>query len=351
MSGEEFNINSTKQLQIVLFEKMGIKPIKKTKTGYSTNMTVLQKLAEKHVIANTLVRYRILNKLRTTYLDSLPKLIHSQTKRIHTNYNQSVAATGRLSSNNPNLQNIPIKDKEGFLIRECFVAPAEHVIASFDYSQVELRILAKLSADKNLLQSYKDKKDIHRKTAELIYQTTDIDEAKRRVAKTINFSVMYGISSFALSERLKISNKEAGYFIESYFKAYPQVKNYIEEMIELSRKRKYTVTFYGRKRYAPDILSENMTVRNRAERMAFNSIIQGTASDIIKLSMIEIHRQIELGKIKAEMIMQVHDELVFYIHKENVKEASKKIIQAMTNISPFDDILEVEYSWGEKWNK
>ena len=352
LAGKNFNINSTKELQSILFDKMAIKPLKKTKTGYSTDITVLEKLAGHYPIANALLRYRLINKLKSTYTDSLSKLIHKKTNRVHTNYNQSIAATGRLSSTHPNLQNIPIKMEEGREVRSCFVAPPGHLVASFDYSQVELRILAKLSGDKTLLDIYKNNIDIHRQTAELIFNTQNISSDERRMAKTINFSVMYGISAFALAEDLKISQKEASFFIEAYFAAYPGVKQYINKVIELARSKQYTLTYYGRKRSVPNILSSNLHQKSHAERVAFNSVIQGTASDIIKIAMIDINKSIKNSELRGEMIMQVHDELVFYIPDNEILEKQcQQIKTRMSSVEPFQDILSVNAEIGTSWNK
>ena len=331
---------------------MGLKPIKKVKTGYSTDITVLEKLANKHPIAEALLRYRMLSKLKSTYTDSLPKLINPQTGRVHTHYNQSVAATGRLSSNKPNLQNIPIKMKEGREIRECFIAPPNHVLASFDYSQVELRVLAKLSGDQTLLEAYQDKIDIHQQTAKILFNTENVDPNQRRIAKTINFSVMYGISAFALAEDLKITRNEASFFIEVYFKAYPGVRKYIDEIIQLTRKKQYTLTYYGRRRNIPDIISTNMLQKAHAERVAFNSVIQGTASDIIKNAMIKVDKLLENKSLMGQMVMQVHDELVFYLpNDDNLGEQCETIKKVMASVEPFSDILTVNGQVGVNWAK
>ena len=350
LAGEKFNIRSTKAVQAILFERLGIKPLKKTKMGYSTDISVLEKLASRHPIAQALVRYRMFTKLKSTYLDSLPRLIHPQTGRIHTNYNQSVAATGRLSSTHPNLQNIPVKMEEGRNIRDAFIAPKKCVIASFDYSQVELRVLAKLSGDRSLLDAYTKNLDIHHHTARLLFGMEEINPDQRRMAKTINFSVVYGISPYALAEDLKISPKEAAAFIEGYFAAYPGVKQYITDVVELARKKKYVRTYYQRKRPVPDILSANHNIRSHAERVAFNSVIQGTASDIIKVAMIRVHQGLGKGELEGEMVMQVHDELIFYLPEKKLEEQTSRICQWMKAVEPFSDVLEVNVKTGKNWN-
>jgi DNA polymerase-1 len=352
-AGEEFNINSTKQLQEILFVKKGIKPIKKNKTGFSTDVEVLEKLAPNHSIANYLLRYRLLTKLKSTYIDALPELISPISGRVHTSYNQAVAATGRLSSQNPNLQNIPIKEKEGRAIRRAFTAPPGLLLASFDYSQVELRILAYLSKDERLVQAYAQGRDIHRETASLLFGKKDdaIDDDERRIAKTINFSVIYGISAFSLGEQLGLPTREAQSFIDAYFAGYPGVRKMIDDVVATAKENSYVETFYGRKRPVPEINGANHNIRMHAERLAFNTVIQGTASDIIKIAMIEIHNQIEAKKIKATMVMQVHDELVFYLKPDDLMDQGPTIVHLMKNIQPFDKILDVSFKSGLNWEK
>ena len=352
LAGEVFNINSTKELQTILFSKLGIKPIKKNKTGYSTDINVLEKLLHEHDIARLLLRYRILTKLKNTYIDVLPKLINAKTTRIHTSYNQSVAATGRLSSTHPNLQNIPIKMKEGRRIRNAFIAPRGFKLVSFDYSQVELRILAFLSKDKELLSIYQNKEDVHQKTASILFHIPSgekVTEEQRRIGKTINFSVIYGISAFSLSNDLKVSQTEAKLFIDNYFNAYPGVQKYINDVLSLTRDKKYVSTYYGRKRFILDIESENKTLYQRAARIAFNTVIQGTASDIIKIAMIQIENAMNENQIQGQMIMQVHDELVFYLPEKSIDYCIEKIIEKMKNIEPFSQLLEIDYKIGDSW--
>ena len=343
LAEEEFNINSTKQLQKILFEKLAIKPVKKTKTGYSTDTDVLKKLSYKYPLANFLLKHRKFSKLLNTYINALPKMINPHTDKIHTSYSQIIAATGRLSSHNPNLQNIPIKTKEGRNIRKAFIAPKGYKVVSIDYSQVELRILAQLSKDTILLKAYENNQDIHLETASLLFKTAPemINEDQRRIAKTINFSVIYGISAYALSEDLGITREEAKHFIDLYFEHYKKVTQYIQYIIEQTRKTLFVKTFYGRKRPVLDINASQFHIRSRAERIAFNNVIQGTAADIIKLSMIEIDQQIKRSQIKANMIMQIHDELVFYIKEEVLNETIKKISKCMTDVKPFEKILDV----------
>ncbi len=352
-AGETFNINSTKQLQEILFTKLGIKPIKKTKTGYSTDVDVLEKLARDHAIANFLLRFRVISKLLGTYVNALPEMIHPKTGRIHSDYNQSVAATGRLSSNNPNLQNIPIKGPDGRAIRRAFVAPMGKKLVSFDYSQVELRVLAELSQDPRLVEAYLAKRDIHRETASLLFGVSHdaVNEDQRRIAKTINFSVIYGISAFSLAEDLKVSTKEAQGFIDGYFKAYRGVREYIDQIVNEAREKKYVTTFYGRKRPIPEIASPQFFVRAHAERTAFNTVIQGTASDIIKFAMVSIWEKIAMGKIEGELVMQVHDELVFYLPTGTEEKTIPILSEEMRAVKPFEKILDVNWTVGDCWDK
>ncbi|MBL8993548.1 MAG: DNA polymerase I [Spirochaetia bacterium] len=353
LAGGPFNVNSTKQLQEILFEKMKIKPVKKTKTGFSTDMDVLEKLSGEYEIANQLLRYRVLTKLKGTYVDALPEMVNPKTGRIHSDLNQAVAATGRLSSNNPNLQNIPIKSEDGRAIRRAFIAPPGEKIVSFDYSQVELRVLAQLSGDERLLAAYRENRDIHRETASMLFgvPNKDVNDDQRRIAKTINFSVIYGISAFSLSGNLKVTTQEAQGFINGYFAGYPEVRAYIDAVVSEARENKFVTTAYGRKRPIPDIASSQFFVRAGAERTAFNTVIQGTASDIIKWAMVRIHNRIQSGEIKAKLVMQVHDELVFYIPEKSVDESAKLILSEMKNVKPFDAILDAEWESGDSWEK
>ena len=353
LTKEEFNINSPKQLQEVLFEKIGIKSSKKTKTGLlSTDSRVLEKLAKQHEEVAFILKYRKKSKLLSTYVQALPKLLNLVTKKIHTGYNQAVTATGRLSSNNPNLQNIPI-GKDSFGIRKGFVAPKGYKFVSLDYSQVELRILAYLSKDEKLLATYKEKKDIHLETAGIIFNKLieDVSLEERNVAKTINFSVIYGVSAYSLAESLSISNQEAKFFIDTYFLSYSKVKIYMNKILEKARESLFVSTYYGRKRWVPFINSSQYLIRTRWERIAFNTIIQGTASDIIKKAMINIDKKIEANEIKAKLVMQVHDELVFYIKEEDVVKAVSSIEKELINIEPFANILEVTTNIGDNWEK
>lgn len=350
LAGEEFNINSTKKLQDILFVKLGIDPIKKTKTGLSTDNYVLERLARYYPIADSLVSYRKTTKLLSTYVLTLPELIHPKTKRIHTNYNQSVAATGRLSSTNPNLQNIPVgEDSQG--IRHAFIAPLGADIVKIDYSQVELRVVAYLAQDERLLTAYKNNEDIHRLTAHLIFAKPqkEVTPEERNIAKTINFSVIYGISPFSLSEDLGVTREDAKQFIESYFANYSGVRDYQAQILKDARKNMSVETYYGRKRMIREINASNFNYRSRAERIAFNTVIQGTASDIIKKAMVNIDAKLG-GTPGFEMIMQVHDELVFYIEEDLTEKLIPILEQELTNIKPFDKLLTVNTKISKHWS-
>ena len=352
--GEEFNLDSPKQLGTMLFGKMEI-PYKgkKTKTGqYSTNEETLLKLAEEHPIVNEILEYRTSNKLKSTYVDALPMLINPRTGRIHSSFNQAVAATGRLSSNNPNLQNIPIRTEKGRRVREAFIPRSDDfVMLSADYSQVELRIIAALSEDETMIQAFKDGIDIHKVTASKVYKVKvdEVDDTMRRNAKTVNFGLIYGISAYGLSQRLKIKRKEAQTLIDEYFTEYPFIKKYMESMKAFAREHGYVETILGRRRKLKDINSRNATVRGFAERNAVNSPIQGTAADLVKVAMIKIHQVMQERNLQSKLILQVHDELVFDAHKSEVDELRDIVVENMGNAIPMAVPLVVDSGLGAHW--
>lgn len=352
-AGEEFNIDSPKQLGEILFDKLKIKAVKKTKTGYSTDASVLAELAPKYPIAEVLMEYRQLVKLKSTYVDALPELINPRTGKIHTNFNQTVASTGRLSSTDPNLQNIPIRTDKGREIRKAFVATkGDNVIISADYSQIELRVMAFISGDKNLIQAFKQGFDIHSATASLLFNTNidKVDSQQRRVAKTVNFGILYGLGSFGLAQRLGISRTEAAEIIDSYFKKYSAIKEYINQTIEFVRKNGYAETLCGRRRYFHDINSKNSNLRTAAERAAINMPIQGTASDMIKIAMIRIHNRLLSEGYKTRMIMQVHDELVFDAPEKEITPVSQLIEREMSSALSLGEVpVAVEIGTGKNW--
>jgi len=353
-AGEEFNINSTKQLADILFTKLKLPVIKKTKTGYSTDTSVLEKLALSYDLPKLLLDYREKSKLKSTYLDAFPELIHPETKLIHTSFNQTVTSTGRLSSSDPNLQNIPIRTETGRQIRRAFVPRSKnHKILSADYSQVELRILAHLSEDPNLMKAFKEDLDIHTFTATLLYgvKEKDVTREMRDAAKTINFSIVYGVSAFGLAGSLKVSFPEAQAFIDSYFARYPKVKEYLESQKVEARDKGFLITMFGRRSYFPDIRSSNPNLRQFSERAAINAPIQGTAADLIKLAMIEIQNRLEKSESGSLMIIQVHDELVFDVPNSELKETEKLVRTHMEGVSKMRVPLKVDITTGESWFK
>ena len=354
IAGCEFNIASPKQLGEVLFEQMKLveKP-KKTRTGqYATGEEILSKLANEHEIAKKILDYREVQKLKNTYIDALPGLISKKDGRIHTCYNQAVAATGRLSSNNPNLQNIPIRTEKGREIRKAFIPRDEdHVLVSADYSQVELRIMASFAGDESMIEAFRQGRDIHRTTAAKIYKIPleEVDSVMRSKAKTANFGIIYGISAFGLSERLSIPRREAADIIKAYFEEFPAVKNYMDQVVNQARENEFVETILGRRRYLRDINSRNATMRGFAERNAINAPIQGTAADIIKMAMINIHKWMKQEKLKSKMILQVHDELVFDVHRDELDLVKDRIPDFMQNAIKLEVPLEVEIGEGSNW--
>jgi DNA polymerase-1 len=354
LAGSEFNLNSPKQLGEVLFEKMAlVDKAKKTKTGqYATGEEVLQKLADEHPIAKKILDFRELDKLRSTYVDALPRMISKQDGRIHTDYRQAVAATGRLSSNNPNLQNIPIRTEKGRLIRKAFIPRGkDFLFMSADYSQIELRIAAAFAKDVTMIDAFKNKRDIHTTTAAKVFKV-DIDKVTpdmRRKAKEVNFGILYGSTAFGLSQNLGISRTEGQEMIESYFKEFPGIKRYMDDSINQARETEFVETILGRRRYLRDINSRNITTRGFAERNAINAPIQGSAADIIKIAMIHIHQWLTKEKLKTKMILQVHDELVFDLHKSEVDIVKPKVIELMRNAIQLEVPMDVEVGVGANW--
>ncbi|MDP3049375.1 MAG: DNA polymerase I [Thermodesulfovibrionales bacterium] len=351
LSGEEFNINSPKQLAKVLFHSLGLKPGKKTKTGFSTDVSVLEELAMSHELPREILNWRSLNKLKTTYVDALPALINPKTGRVHTSFNQTATATGRLSSSNPNMQNIPIKGEWGKRIRETFIADKGNLLLSADYSQVELRILAHLSKDEVLIDAFSKGIDVHAKTASEIFGVTvdKVTDEMRRTAKTVNFGVIYGMSPFGLSEALSIPHEEAKKYIEKYFERHPGVKQYIEATLSEVRQKGYTVTLAGRRRPIPEIRSQNSNTRAQAERLAVNSPIQGSAADIIKIAMINIREKLKEEKLTARMILQVHDELLFEAPESELNSVRDMIKREMEGAAKLLVPLRVDIGAGRNW--
>ncbi len=352
MAGLEFNINSPKQLGKVLFEKLGLPVVKKTKTGPSTDVEVLEALSAAHALPASLLKYRELSKLKSTYVDALPELINPKTGRVHTSFNQTVTATGRLSSSDPNLQNIPIKTEAGKRIRKAFIAGRKDcVIMSADYSQIELRVLAHFSGDKELVEAFNEDRDIHTHTASLVFgvDESDVSPEMRSAAKTVNFGIIYGMSPYGLSRDLKIEPSKAKEFIDSYFERYGKVKACLEEMIMEAREKGYVTTILNRRRYIPEINSHNNSLRQFAERTAVNTPIQGSAADLIKVAMINIHKTIKDEGLKSRMILQVHDELVFEVPKDEVERMRKIVKTKMEQAAKLNVPIKVQIKAGKNW--
>jgi DNA polymerase-1 len=354
LAGEHFNISSPKQLGYILFEKLMLDPkAKKTKTKqYSTGEEILINLVDKHPIINKILEHRGLKKLLSTYVEALPKMINLQTGKIHSSFNQTIAATGRLSSTNPNLQNIPIRDENGREIRKAFIpSDNNHLFLSADYSQIELRIMAAVSGDKVMTEAFRNGEDIHAATASKIFgiPISEVTSDMRRKAKTANFGILYGISAFGLSQRLNIPRGEAKQLIDDYFANFSMVKNYMDAQLVMARKRGYVETIMGRRRYLSDINSANSAVRSFAERNAINAPIQGSAADIIKVAMINISKQFAAKGIQSKMILQVHDELNFDVLKSELEEVKEIVKYEMENAVKLDVPIEVEMDAAENW--
>jgi len=351
LAGEVFNINSSQQLGKILFDKLKLPAVKKTKTGYSTDVDVLTKLSLQHDLPLEILGYRNLSKLKSTYIDALPKLVHPKTGRVHTSYNQTVTATGRLSSSNPNLQNIPVRTEEENRIRQAFIPESGWVIASADYSQIELRILAHLSQDETLMEAFHKDEDIHSRTASEIFNVPmeKVTRSMRREAKVINFGIIYGMSAYGLSQQLGTEPKIAQAYIDEYFKKYAGVQIYIEKSLEETREKGYVATLFHRRRYLPDVHSPGTSIRQAAERMAINTPLQGTAADIIKVAMIRIQNRIEELGLSTQMIMQVHDELVFEIPEEEIPKALPMIQEEMETVTNLSVPLKVSIHSGKNW--
>jgi len=352
IAGEEFNINSPKQLQEILFSKMNLTPSKSIKTGFSTNAKSLEMLKGQNPIIDLLLEYRQLAKLKSTYADALPKLVNQKTGRIHTSYNQTIASTGRLSSIEPNLQNIPIRTELGKEIRKAFIPRnSDYVIMSADYSQIELRIMASICKDENLIHAFLNGEDIHRSTAAKVFQVepSEVTQDMRRKAKEVNFGILYGIGPFGLKTRLGITQSHAKEIIQTYFNTFKNVKKFMDDSIVFARENGYAQTLRGRKRFLNNINSKNNVLRQFEERVAINMPIQGTAADMIKIAMINIHRKMKEMKFKSKMILQVHDELVFDVYKNEIHEMKILVKELMENALPLDVPILTEIGIGDNW--
>ncbi len=348
-AGEEFNVDSPKQLQRILFEKLRLTPGRKTKTGLSTDMEVLEQLAAEHSLPARLLEYRRLSKLKSTYVDTLPELVNPETGRIHTSYNQAVAGTGRLSSSEPNLQNIPVRTQEGREIRKAFVPEPGWVFVSADYSQIELRLVAHLSRDPIMMRAFHEGADIHSATAAEVFGEGNVTPDLRRRAKEINFGILYGISGYGLSRRLGIDPKTAQEYIDRYLGRYRGVKAYIDRTLEQARKDGYVTTMFGRRRYVPDVVSKNKMIRGAAERVAINAPVQGAAADLIKIAMVKIGERLDRERLRAKLILQVHDELVVEAPESEADRALAAVREEMERAHPLDVPLKVDVGRGPNW--
>jgi DNA polymerase-1 len=353
-SGTQFNINSPKQLGSVLFEKLGLPVIKRTKTGFSTDEEVLNRLSDKHPLPALLLEYRQLTKLKNTYIDALPKLVDPKTGRVHTSFNQTGTETGRLSSSNPNLQNIPVKTDIGSKIRQAIIASGKDTcLLSCDYSQIELRVLAHLSGDETLVKAFNAGEDIHRLTASLIYNISEseVKDEMREVAKRVNFGIVYGQGAFSLGKDLNIPMYQAQDFIDAYFLRYPKVRKYLDAQIKKAQDDGFVTTLLGRRRYIPEINNKNMGIRQFAQRQAVNTPLQGTASDLIKIAMINISALIKSKGLKAKMILQIHDELVFDLANTELDTLAAMVKKEMEQVMKLDVPIKVDAKKGANWSQ
>ncbi len=351
LAGGEFNINSPKQLSEILFSRLGLKPKKRTKTGYSTELSVLEELANEHELPREILNYRTLFKLKTTYVDALPVLVSPLTGRLHTSFNQTITATGRLSSSEPNLQNIPVRGVWGERIRQAFVAEEGFMILSADYSQIELRILAHMSGDERFIRAFREGIDIHNLTASELFgvEPDRVSPEQRRIAKTVNFGIIYGMTAFGLSETLGIEKQEAQDYIDQFFIRHPAIKECSLSLIRKAEEKGYAETLFGRKRPIPELRSRNSATRSLGERLAINSPIQGTASDIIKLAMIRIWNLLRKGEFKSRMLLQIHDELLFEIKEEELSEVKELIKREMESVIALEVPIVVKIGIGRNW--
>lgn len=349
-AGEKFNINSPKQLGVILFEKMGMKGGKKTKTGYSTSADVLEKLAPEHPVVSHILEYRQLTKLKSTYADGLAAYI-GPDQRIHTTFQQTITATGRLSSVEPNLQNIPIRMELGRLIRKVFVPAKGYTLLDADYSQIELRVLAHMSGDENLIQAYREAQDIHRLTASQVFHIPfdEVTDLQRRNAKAVNFGIVYGISSFGLSQDLSITRKEAQDYIQKYFETYPKIKEFLDGCVKDAKEKGYVTTMFGRRRQVPELKSSNFMQRSFGERVAMNAPIQGTAADIIKIAMVHVDRRLKEEGLRSRLLLQVHDELLVETHLEEIEQVKTILSEEMHGAARLLVPLEIDMKQGDNW--
>ncbi len=351
-AGERFNINSPKQLGVILFEKLNLPAAKKTKTGYSTDIEVLEKLKTEHPVINKIIEYRQLAKLNSTYIDGLKAVVNTNNNRVHSILNQTIAATGRISSTEPNLQNIPVRTDEGREIRKAFIAENDYVLVDADYSQIELRVLAELSNEERLIDAFKNHEDIHTKTASEVFKVKleEVTPIMRSRAKAVNFGIIYGISDFGLGRDLDISRKEAKEYIENYLGFYKNIDSYMKNIVIQGKKDSYVETYFGRRRYIPELESRNFNIRSFGERIALNTPVQGTAADIIKIAMIRVYNSLKESNMKSRLLLQVHDELIVEAHKDEVDKVKEILKNEMENaVHGFRVHLDADINVGDNW--
>jgi DNA polymerase-1 len=350
-AGEEFNINSTKKLGEILFDKLQLPVIKKTKRGYSTNIEVLEALRGYHAIADLLIEYRQLTKLQSTYVDGLLKVIDPADRRIHSTFQQMVTATGRLSSTDPNLQNIPVRQELGSELRHMFRAKEGCVLADADYSQIELRVLAHIAQDKTMIEAFRSDTDIHAVTASQVFRCKpeEVTPLMRRSAKAVNFGIVYGISSFSLAKDINVTVKQAGEYIDNYLETYHGVRDYMQRIKEEARENGYVSTLFGRRRYLPELKSKNFNIRSFGERVALNTPIQGTAADIIKIAMVRVSRRLKQENLRSRLILQVHDELILEVPEEEQEQAQRILVEEMEQAYTLAVPLRVDAACGKDW--
>ena len=351
-AGEEFNINSTKQLGEVLFTKIGLPPLKKTKTGYSTDVEVLEQLRDRHPVVERVLEYRQLIKLKTTYAEGLMRAVNPRTGRVHSNFKQTVTATGRISSTEPNLQNIPVKLELGREIRRAFVPGDDgYLFVAADYSQIELRVLAHVSGDRNLVRAFREQQDIHARTAAQVFDVTplEVTPAMRNSAKAVNFGIIYGISDYGLARNLRIPRKKAAEYIKRYFEVFSGVKEYMDRVVKEGAERGMVKTIMGRVRYLPELKSGNRNIRSFGERLAMNTPIQGSAADIIKLAMNMVYKRLKEEGLKSRLVLQVHDELIIETHRDELERVKSLLRECMEGAVKLKVPLEVKMSMGRNW--
>ena len=351
MAGEEFNINSTKQLGVILFEKMKLPVIKKTKSGYSTDVDVLEKLKKEDPIIEQILEYRQLMKLNSTYVEGLKPYINKKTKRIHSFFHQTITATGRISSTEPNLQNIPTRFELGKRVRKVFKPEEGKVYLDADYSQIELRVLASISEDKHMIEAFKEGQDIHKQAASKVFKTPidEVTKEQRSNAKAVNFGIVYGISDFGLGEQLSIGRKKAKQYIEEYLEQYSGIKNFMEGITEQAKEQGYVETLFKRRRYIPELKSKNYMVRQFGSRAAMNTPIQGTAADIMKIAMIKVYKEITKRNLKSKIVLQVHDEMMLEVPTEEIKEVKEIMKNSMETAASLKVPLIAEISEANNW--